>query len=102
MARVKASVYDFAPQAGKGKGLTDAYYAAEGNKDTLYDIYRTHKRWGEKWYNFVRLKMYDKAIEELSDNKKADGLCFMVAVRCIMDLAKLEREIEELDTVEVK
>ena len=97
MARIKATVYDFAPQAGKGKCLMDVYYAAEGNKDTLCDIYCTHKKWGEKWYNFVRLKMYDKAIEELSSNKKVDGLCFEVAVRCIMDLAQLEKEIEAME-----
>lgn len=93
MARVSASVYDFAPQAGKGKCLTDAYYAAEGNKDTLYDIYRTHKRWGSKWYDLVRMKMYDKAIDALVECKQADGDCFKIAIGCIQDLAKLEEEI---------
>ena len=101
MARVSYKVYEWTPKKGKGKCLSDIYYAAEENKDTLFNIHITHKMWGRKWYNLVQAKMYDEAIKALVDNKKIDGLSFVVAVRCIEDLAFLESEIEKLD-VEVE
>ena len=97
MARVKASVYDWAPKKGKGKCLMDIYYAAEENKNTLFDIYKTHKNWGQKWYDLLRVGSYENAKMALIAEKKADGLCFVIAVRCIDDLAYLEAEMQKID-----
>ena len=101
MARVSYKVYDWAPKNGKGKCLSDIYYAAEENKDTLFNIHITHKKWGRKWYDLVQAKKYDAAIKVLIDEKRADGFCFVVAIRCIEDLMCLENEMAMID-VEVK
>lgn len=101
MARVSYKVYEWSPKNGKGKCLSDIYYAAEENKDTLFNIHITHKKWGRKWYNLVQAKRYDDAINALVAEKRADGFCFVVAVRCIEDLMYLEAEMQKID-VEVK
>lgn len=97
MARVSYKVYDWTPKNGKGKCLMDIYYATEENKDTLCDIWQTHKKWGRKWYDLVTTRRYEDAIKALVNNKRADGFCFIVAVRCIEDLMHLEAQMEELD-----
>lgn len=33
----------------------------EGLKDILWDIYRTHKSWGDEWYDQARKGQYDNA-----------------------------------------
>ena len=101
MARVSYKVYEWTPKKGKGKCLMDIYYAAEENKNTLFNIYQTHKMWGEKWYDLVRMGSYENAKLALIAEKKAQGFCFIVAIQCIEDLAALEGEIKALD-VEVR
>lgn len=97
MARIKAKVYEWTPKKGKSKCLMDIYYATEENKNTLFDIYTTHKMWGEKWYDLVRVGAYESAKIALIAEKKAQGFFFMVAINCIDDLAYLMAEMKRLD-----
>ena len=97
MARVKAKVYDWTPKKGKGKCLMDIYYATEENKNTLFDIHITHKMWGKKWYDLVKARLYEEAKTALIANGRVDGMCFIVAIRCIDDLAYLESQMQELE-----
>lgn len=97
MARVKTAVYDWTPKKGKGKSLMDTYYAIEENKNTLFDIYKTHKNWGSKWYDLVRANLYEEAKMVLIAEKKADGFCFMIAIRCVEDLMYLESEMKSME-----
>lgn len=44
------------------KGKTDkGYYGTEQLKDVLWDIYRTHKSWGDEWYDRARIGLYESA-----------------------------------------
>lgn len=100
MARVSKKVYEWQPKKGKGKCAMDIYYATEANKDTLFNIHLTHKKWGKKWYELVIHKMYDNAKLALITEKEADGFCFLVAIKCIEDLAQLEEELKAYDKKE--
>ena len=95
MARVSRKVYDWTPKKGKGKSIMEIYDAIEGNKDTLFDIYLTHKAWGEDWYRLVRLNSYENAKAVLISRKKAQGIFFLIALNCIDDLIHLESEMRE-------
>ena len=56
MARVseRAKVYT--------KGKADkGYLGTENLKDILWDIYRTHKSWGDDWYDKARTGSYESA-----------------------------------------
>lgn len=97
MARVSYKVYEWTPKKGKGKCLMDVYQASEENKNTLFDIYQTHKKWGSRWYELVRVGLYEDAKSTLIAQKKADGFCFVIAIQCIDDLAYLESEMKKLD-----
>ena len=44
------------------KGKADkGYWGTQELQDTLWDIYITHKSWGDEWYNEVRLRYYEDA-----------------------------------------
>ena len=44
------------------KGKADkGYWGTQELKDTLWEIYTTHKTWGDEWYNKVRLGSYESA-----------------------------------------
>ena len=97
MARVSNKVYEWRPRKGKGKCIMDAYYAIEGNKDTLFNIYKTHKKWGNDWYALIMGGAYKLAKEVLIAQKKANGECFLIALNCIEDLIHLEEEMKTLE-----
>lgn len=67
MARVseRAKLYT------KGKAER-GYYGTEGLKDILWDIYRTHKSWGDEWYNKARKGYYEGAKVMLALNGKGE------------------------------
>lgn len=55
------------------KGKADrGYWGAENLKDILWDIYTTHKSWGDEWYNKVRLHQYESAKVLLVLNGKGE------------------------------
>lgn len=97
MARISSKVYGWRPQKGKGKCLTDVYYAIEGNKDTLFGIYKSHKTWGEDWYELIMMGSYQNAKEVLIAKKKASGFSFLVALNCIDDIIHLEAEMVAIE-----
>lgn len=97
MARISDKVKSWSPQKGKTKGLRSTYDAYCGNKDTLFDIHCTHKSWGDDWYELVRCGSYENAKAVLIAEKKAQGFSFIVAIRCIDDLAALEEEMDKLE-----
>lgn len=56
MARVseRAKLYT------RGKAES-GYYGTEHLRDVLWDIYCTHKSWGDEWYSKVRHGCYESA-----------------------------------------
>lgn len=56
MARVSNRVRMYT----KGKA-EKGYWGTEHLRDILWDIYCTHKSWGDEWYNKVRKGQYDSA-----------------------------------------
>lgn len=56
MARVSERARDYS----KGKA-EKGYWGTEHLKDILWDIYCTHKSWGDEWYNCARKGLYDSA-----------------------------------------
>lgn len=55
------------------KGKTEkGYWGTESLKDILWDIYRTHKSWGDEWYSKARLGMYESAKVFLALNGKGE------------------------------
>ena len=95
MARLSAKVKDWEPSKGAVKGLSNIYDAAVGNRDTLFDIYVTHRSWGEEWYELVRCKSYENAKLMLATRGK--GECLTIALNCIDDLAYLEAEMAQIE-----
>lgn len=67
MARISNRVKMYS----KGKA-EKGYYGTEHLKDILWDIYLTHKSWGDDWYSKVRLGMYDAAKMLLAVNGKGE------------------------------
>lgn len=56
MARVSERAREyFRGKAAKG------YWGTEELKDILWDIYKTHKSWGDEWYDKVRWGCYESA-----------------------------------------
>ena len=44
------------------KGKADkGYWGTESLKDILWDIYRTHKSWGDEWYDKAQKGSYESA-----------------------------------------
>lgn len=56
MARVSERVKAYT----KGKA-EKGYWGDEALKDILWDIYRTHKSWGDEWYSAARKGSYNTA-----------------------------------------
>lgn len=55
------------------KGKADkGYWGTEALKDTLWDIYKTHKSWGDDWYDKARSGFYDSAKVLLALNGKGE------------------------------
>ena len=55
------------------KGKADkGYWGTQQLQDTLWDIYITHKSWGDAWYNKVRLRAYESAKVLLALNGKGE------------------------------
>jgi hypothetical protein len=56
MARISTKVQMYK------KGKADkGYWGTEDLKDTLWDIYKTHKSWGDDWYDKARVGAYESA-----------------------------------------
>ena len=67
MARISGRVQMYT------KGKADkGYYGTEHLKDLLWDIYRTHKSWGDEWYSKARNGAYDAAKMLLAVNGKGE------------------------------
>lgn len=55
------------------RGKTDkGYWGTEHLKDILWDIYCTHKSWGDEWYDKVRKNQYESAKVLLALNGKGE------------------------------
>ena len=55
------------------KGKTEkGYWGDESLKDILWDIYRTHKSWGDEWYSKARVEDYTAAKVLLVINGKGE------------------------------
>ena len=55
------------------KGKADkGYWGTEDLKDILWDIYKTHKSWGDDWYDKARVGSYDSAKVLLALNGKGE------------------------------
>ena len=58
---------------GYTRGKADSgYWGTEDLKDILWDIYRTHKSWGDDWYDRARVGAYDAAKMLLAVNGKGE------------------------------
>lgn len=79
MARLSERVKAYS----KGK-TSKGYWGTEHLKDLLWDICRTHKTWGHKWYDLARLGCYDAAKVELV--LKGKGECRNKALDIIDEL----------------
>lgn len=55
----------------KGKA-SKGYWGEQELQDILWDIYRTHKSWGDEWYAKVREGSYETAKILLALNGKGD------------------------------
>ena len=56
MARLSRRVQQYS------KGKADkGYWGTQQLQDTLWEIYTTHKTWGDEWYNKVRMECYESA-----------------------------------------
>lgn len=55
----------------KGKAAK-GYWGTEDLKDILWDIYKTHKSWGDDWYEKVRIGCYESAKVLLALNGKGE------------------------------
>ena len=58
-------------QYSKGKAVK-GYWGTEDLKDILWDIYKTHKTWGDEWYEKVRMHCYESAKVLLALNGKGE------------------------------
>ena len=67
MARVSARARGY--QKGKAE---KGYWGDEHLKDILWDIYCTHKSWGDEWYNKARVGAYESAKVLLALNGKGE------------------------------
>ena len=67
MARVSERVQTYT----KGKA-SKGYWGTENLKDILWDIYKTHKSWGDEWYEKVRYGSYESAKILLALNGKGE------------------------------
>lgn len=67
MARVSARAKGY--QKGKAE---KGYWGSEHLKDILWDIYCTHKSWGDEWYAKARVGMYESAKILLAINGKGE------------------------------
>lgn len=85
MARLSARVQNYS----KGK-TSKGYWGTEHLKDLLWDIYRTHKTWGDTWYSKARLGLYDAAKVELVLNAK--GECRNKALDILDELQAREND----------
>lgn len=55
------------------KGKADkGYWGTEHLKDILWDIYCTHKSWGDEWYSKARIGLYESAKVLLALNGKGE------------------------------
>ena len=55
------------------KGKADkGYWGEQELQDILWDIYITHKSWGDEWYNKVRMHCYESAKVLLALNGKGE------------------------------
>lgn len=58
---------------GYTRGKADkGYWGTEHLKDLLWDIYCTHKSWGDEWYGKVRIEQYESAKVLLALNGKGE------------------------------
>lgn len=85
-----ARVSERAKMYKKGKA-EKGYWGAESLKDILWDIYRTHKSWGEDWYFMAKMSMYDAAKLLLAKNGK--GEYCLKALDIIDELIEIEKEV---------
>ena len=73
------------------KGKTDkGYWGRQQLQDTLWDIYITHKSWGDEWYNKVRVHSYESAKVLLAIHGK--GECRNKALDIIDELIERGEE----------
>ena len=66
-----ARVSERAKMYSKGK-TEKGYWGDESLKDILWDIYRTHKSWGDEWYDKARRGYYESAKVLLVINGKGE------------------------------
>lgn len=66
-----ARVSERAKAYTKGK-TSRGYWGTESLKDILWDIYRTHKSWGDEWYDKARKGCYESAKVLLALNGKGE------------------------------
>ena len=73
------------------KGKTDkGYWGTQDLLNTLWDIYKTHKSWGDEWYEKVQYRCYESAKVLLALNGK--GECRNKALDIIDELIERGEE----------
>lgn len=75
--------------------LSRIYDAITNNRNELFRIHLTHKKWGKEWYELVEMKNYDDAKMILISRAKGNAL--IDALDCINELAQLEAQIKVLE-----
>ena len=85
--------------SAKGKiqqmSLMDIYYKTVELRTVLCDIAHNHKRWGNEWYEFVEMSMFNRA--KLSVVANGKGYAAAYTIEKIEELEDLESTMKLLE-----
>lgn len=75
--------------------LSSIYDAINENKNELFHIHITHKKWGNEWYELVLMQSYENAKIVLASRGKGKSL--VTALDCIDAIARLEAQMKLIE-----
>ena len=75
--------------------LSRIYDAINENKNELFHIHITHKKWGNEWYELVLVQSYENAKIVLASRGKGNAL--VNALECIDEIARLEAQMKIIE-----
>jgi hypothetical protein len=97
MARISYRVRNY--ESAKGSvpqmSLMDTYYKTVDLRTVLKDINIQHKKWGDVWYRFVELSLFEDAKNAVITHGKGEMVTTTVCY--IEELADLEYHMQELE-----
>ena len=77
--------------------LSALYDAIAENRNELFRIHITHKKWGNEWYRLVETKNYDDAKLVLIGCAKGKGEDLITALNCLNTIPRLEAQITMIE-----